>query len=73
MKCTFNASNVMTAASGIAYIMTNEAHSGSHYYDASFVTTIDAIEARAGFDFFPNVPANLQNAAESTSTPLWTY
>ena len=73
MKCTFNSSNVMTAASGIAYIMTNEAHSGSHYYDASFVTTIDAIETRAGFDFFPNVPANLQNAAESTATPLWTY
>ena len=28
---------------------------------------------RAGFDFFPNVPADLQNAAESAATALWTY
>lgn len=71
MKCSFNASHEITSASGIAYIYTNESHSGSHYYDASYVTTIDAIETRAGFDFFPNVPASIQNAAESVATPLW--
>ena len=71
MKCSFNASHEITSASGIAYIYTNESHSGSHYYDASYVTTIDAIETRAGFDFFPNVPPNFQNAAESVATPLW--
>ena len=72
MKCTFNASGTMTAASGIAYVFSNEAHSGN-YYDAAYVSTIDAIEARAGFDFFPNVPSSLQTSAESTATPLWTY
>ena len=72
MKCSFNAQDTMTAASGIAYVFSNEAHSG-HYYDSEFVTTIDAIETRAGFDFFPNVPTNLQTAAENTSTALWTY
>ena len=70
MKCSFNASGVMTAASSIAYVMTNEAHSG-HYYDSAYVTTVDAIEQRTGFDFFPKVPSSLQTAAESTATPLW--
>lgn len=73
MKCTFNASHEITSASGIAYIYTNESHTGTNYYDASYVTTIDAIETRAGFDFFPNVPLGIQNAAESVATPLWNY
>ncbi|MCR5561207.1 MAG: DNA/RNA non-specific endonuclease [Bacteroidales bacterium] len=70
MKCSFNAGGTMTAASGIAYIFTNEAH-GGNYYDNANVTTIDAIETRAGFDFFASVPTSLQNAAESVATPLW--
>ena len=73
MKCTFNGSHQCTAAQGIAYIYTNEAHSGVTYYNTSFVTTIDAIEEMAGFDFFPNVPPALQSAAEAAATPLWTY
>ena len=74
MKCSFRGDGTMSAARGIAYIMSNEAHTGGiKYYDASFVTTIDAVETRAGFDFFPNVPADLQNAAEATATALWTY
>ena len=72
MKCSFNASGTMTSASGIAYVFSNEAHSGN-YYDSAYVSTIDAVEARAGFDFFPNVPASLQTSAESTATALWTY
>ena len=70
MKCSFNASGEMTAASSIAYVMTNEAHSGN-YYDSAYVTTVDAIEQRAGFDFFPKVPSSLQTAAEQVATPLW--
>ena len=68
MKCSFSGGN-MTAAKGCAYIFTNESHSGQSY--SSGLTSIDAIEARAGFDFFANVPAALQNSAESTSASIW--
>ena len=67
MLCTFNGST-MTAASGCAYLFTNEAHTGSY---SAGVTSIDAVEARAGFDFFAAVPASLQAAAESGSSELW--
>ena len=69
MKCSFNASGEMTSAKGCAYIFTNESHSGMPY--SSGITSIDAIEQRAGFDFFARVPEALQKAAERTSSPLW--
>ena len=60
MKCSFSSSGVMSAAVGCAYLFdTNSSNI------APTVTTIDAIESRTGFDFFTNVPASLQNAAES--------
>lgn len=68
MLCTFNASHVITAARGCAYIYTNTAHAGGVYSDGE--TTIDAIETRAGFDFFPNVPAALQTPAENGTSVL---
>lgn len=77
MKCSFNSSGTMTAASGVAYLYTNEDHSNDNngnkvnYYDSRYVTTIDAIEQRSGFDFFVNVPEDLQEAAESQSSQLW--
>ena len=71
MKCSFNTSGTMTAASGIAYLYTNESHTGSSYNSSNYVTTIDAIEQRTGFDFFHSVPGNLQTTAESSATPLW--
>ena len=67
MLCTFNGST-MTAASGCAYLFTNEAHTGTY---SSGVTSIDAVEARSGFDFFVAVPASLQAAAESSTSELW--
>ena len=67
MLCTFSGST-MTAASGCAYLFTNEAHTGSY---SSGVTSIDAVEARSGFDFFAAVPASLQAAAESSTSELW--
>lgn len=70
MKCTYSGGKI-SAAQGVAYIYTNEAHTGVNYNDAGFRTTIDAIETRTGFDFFPAVPTDLQNAAESSSTSLW--
>ena len=71
MKCSFDGSGTMTAASGVAYLYTNEAHSNCTYNDSTFRTTIDAIETRTGFDFFANVPAALQTAAEAQSASLW--
>lgn len=68
MKCHFS-SGSMTSASGCAYIYTNESHAGEKY--GSFITSIDAVEARAGFDFFANVPASLQSSAESSKASLW--
>ena len=66
MLCSFDESGTMTAARGAAYLYTNAAHSGVYYYNAAFKTTIDAIEARTGFDFFPRVPSSLQASAESS-------
>lgn len=70
MKCTFNGSGEISGAQGIAFVYTNEAHNG-YYYDNAFVTTIDAIETRAGFDFFANVPTSYQNSAESNTNHSW--
>ena len=69
MMCSFNGSGDMVSANGCAYIFTNEAHPGQTYSDG--LTSIDAIEARAGFDFFHNVPSALQTAAEAQTTGLW--
>lgn len=69
MLCRFNAQGDMTSASGCAYVFTNEAHTSGTY--SSGITTIDAIEARAGFDFFANVPTSLQTTAEAQSASLW--
>ncbi len=35
MKCSFGADGTMTAAKGVAYLFTNEAHSGDKYTDAA--------------------------------------
>lgn len=69
MKCSFNTSGSMTGAQGIAYLFTNEAHAGANYAD--FATSIDEIERRSGFDFFANVPADLQTTAENMTSQLW--
>ena len=70
MRCTYSG-GIINSAQGVAYIYQNKAHPDENYNDAKYRTTIDAIEARAGFDFFPNVPAAIQSAAESTSASLW--
>ena len=68
MKCSFDASGNITAAKGCAYVYTNESHSGSY---SSGHTSIDSIELRAGFDFFPNVPSALQDSAEAQKASIW--
>lgn len=70
MKCSFSGGS-MTDARGEAFIYTNESHTGQTYNDDStFVTTIDAIETRTGFDFFTNVPPALQTKAENGNSAL---
>lgn len=69
MKCSFDTSGQMTDAKGCAYLFTNEAHTNGKYQN--FITTIDAVEQRTGFDFFPAVPSSLQSKAESSSVGLW--
>jgi len=69
LKCTLDGSGVPTAASGCAYLFENKAYSGNNY--SSGLTSIDAVEARAGFDFFAAVPQSLQTAAEAQTAALW--
>ena len=69
MKCSFDGDGKMTGAKGDAYIFTNERHAGMSYSEGR--TTIDAMEQRSGFDFFTNVPKELQDAAEQTSSNVF--
>lgn len=75
MKCSFDQSGQMTAAKGCAYIFENVAHSGkpddSSGGKPKYRTSIDAIEQRAGWDFFTNVPKDLQDAAEAQTGSIW--
>ena len=64
MFCSFSANGTMTAAKGAAYIYTNERQT-NNWDHSSYTTTIDALETRTGFNFFPNIPENLQEEAES--------
>ena len=68
MKCTISNGNV-TAASGCAYLFENKAYSNNDY--SSGITTINAVESRAGFDFFAAVPQSIQDTAEAQSAALW--
>lgn len=68
MQCSFNGAGAMTVAKGCAYLFTNEAHSGNY---SQGITSIDAIEERSGWNFFANVPQELQDAAESSTSALW--
>ena len=76
MKCTFSNGSI-SGAQGIAFVYSNESHPGENYYDSAYVTSIDAIEARAGFDFFAAVPGGnndangLQGKAESNTDHRW--
>ena len=68
MKCGFDSAGNIKSADGVAYFFENRPYSDSY---TSHATTIDEIEERSGWDFFAHVPASLQDAAESSSSPLW--
>ena len=63
MKVSFT-NGMPSAAIGAAYLM-NHQSSGSQRQQV----TIDYIEQLTGFDFFANMPASLQNAAEAETHP----
>lgn len=80
MKCTFKSNGDVDTAQGIAFVYSNQSHSGCDYYGKhtfsssnaeSFVTSINAIEQRAGFDFFAKIPDNLEDTAESNTDHRW--
>lgn len=71
MKCSFDTGGTMTSAKGVAYLMENDVHSTSEYDNAKYRTSIDAIEERAGFDFFASVPKALQDEAEKQTAAIW--
>lgn len=64
MLCTFDASGNVIAAKGAAYL--TEGQENSNY--KGWLTTINEVESITGFDFFANVPEEIQNAAEECST-----
>jgi len=68
MLCTFSSPGEVSAAKGCAYVFENKAHSSSDY--SGGITSIDSIESRAGFDFFPRVPKTIQDNAEDGKTKV---
>lgn len=56
--------------SGVAIWTEHRSYSASEYSDASrFMISINELEARTGFDFFCNLPDNIEESVEGTFTP----
>ena len=68
MLCSFDSSGKMTSAKAVGYLMPHDSPLNSGY--SQYAKTIDAIEAIAGYDFFTNVPSELQTTAESKITSI---
>ena len=68
MLCSFDSNGNITNAKGIGYLFPHEAAKGSY---TEYIKSIDDIEVLAGFDFFCNVPENLQKSAEANKTALF--
>ncbi len=70
MRCTFNASGEVTAAKGVAYLTTGNSAAANTAY-SGWATTIDEVESLTGFNFFANVPEEIQDKAESATTSIF--
>lgn len=64
MLCTFDAGGNVISAKGTAYLTTGQDNTDYN----SWLTTIDKVEDITGFNFFANVPEEIQIASESTSS-----
>ena len=67
MKVKFNNSGEPQSAKGAAYLVEHVASPTPQY------VTIDEVEELAGFNFFANVPFEIQTAAEATATPIGSF
>lgn len=67
MKVSFNNNQVPQSAKGAAYLVEHKASPTVQY------VSIDHVENLAGFDFFANVPSDIQNAAEAAPTPYSSF
>ena len=67
LKVNYSGSTV-TSASTIGFWFVHQDYAGTDY--TQYAVSVDQIEAWTGFDFFVNLPDNVENAAEANSN--WT-
>ncbi|MBO7220154.1 MAG: DNA/RNA non-specific endonuclease [Alistipes sp.] len=65
LKVTTNGSGVVTSASTIGFWFEHKTYSGSY---TNYAVSVDQIEQWTGFDFFPNLPDNVELSVESNSS-----
>ena len=67
LKVATNTSGTVTSASTIGFWFENKAYSGSY---SNYAVSVDQVEAWTGFDFFANLPDNIEASAEGNTN--WT-
>ncbi|MBQ9185519.1 MAG: DNA/RNA non-specific endonuclease [Bacteroidales bacterium] len=70
MKVSFNSSGVPTSAKGAAYLVEHVSSPTVQYVTIDYVENLTNDGSGNHFDFFANVPTEIQNTAEATATPL---
>ncbi len=68
LKVNTNNSGVVTSASTVGFWFENKAYSGSTY--SNYAVSVDQIEAWTGFDYFANLPDDIEAQVETNSS--WT-
>ena len=66
LKVKTNSSGVVTSASTVGFWFEHKEYSNSAY--ANYAVSVDQIEEWTGFDFFPNLPDNIEVSAESSAS-----
>lgn len=62
--------STITSASAIGFWYEHKQYSSQDFDNANYVKSVDQIEAWTGFDFFVNLPLDLQSSAEANTN--WT-
>ena len=68
LKVATNSSGVVTSASTIGFWFENQAYSTTTY--SNYAVSVDQVEQWTGFDFFANLPDNIEATAEGNTS--WT-
>ena len=66
LKVNTNSSGVVTSASTIGFWFENKAYSGSAY--SNYAVSVDQIEEWTGFDYFANLPDDIEAQVEKSSS-----